>query len=418
MTQDDLALDKLRCPNCGELIPVSETISHQIAERTHEQLRKATQEQQRVFTAKENELADREAALDRVVDERVATRQSQLASEAEAKALAAVSVELEDLRRQAFEKDRKLAESQQVELELRRHARALEERERTVELEIARRIDHESQKIREEAARVITEEHHLRDAEKDKKLQDAIKANEELSRKLQQGSQQTQGEVLELQLEALIKSAFPWDAVEPVPKGVAGADILQRVVNNAGHACGTIIWETKRTKTWSDAWIQKLKDDQRFVKAEVAILLTEALPKDCTHFAQIGGVWVTNPQCAIGLAIALRSQLVELEMTRLAAVGKNEKMEVLYRYLSGLEFRQRVEAIVEAFVEMQEDLQEERRISERRWSKREKQIQRVISNTSGMYGDLQGLIGTALRTIPALSSGEPDAGDGPQNPDE
>jgi hypothetical protein len=151
--------------------------------------------------------------------------------------------------------------------------------------------------------------------------------------------------------------------------------------------------------------LQKLKDDQRLVKAEVAILLTEALPKDCRNFAQISGVWVTNPECAISLAIALRSQLIQLETTKLAAVGKNEKMEVLYRYLSGTEFKRRVEAIVEAFIEMQDDLQEERRIAERRWSRREKQIQRVISNTSGMYGDFQGLIGSSLQTIPALTAG-------------
>ena len=228
--------------------------------------------------------------------------------------------------------------------------------------------------------------------------------NDELRRKLQQGSQQTQGEVLELELEELIRSAFPADQIEPVAKGRNGADVIHKVFTKSGHFCGTIVWELKRTKSWSDGWIAKLKDDQRLTKAEIAILVSEALPKDCQHFAQISGVWVASPQCAISLAVALRKQLTEIAMTKLAAVGKNEKMEVLYQYLSGIEFKQRVEAIVEAFIEMQEDLQEERRVVEKRWAKREKQIQRVVLNTSGMHGDLQGLIGSSLQEIPALTA--------------
>jgi hypothetical protein len=406
MTKDGLGLDKLKCPNCGEMIPVSEAISHQIVERTREQLKKEGLAQQQAINAKERELLDREEALDRTVQDRVKAQQAQIELQARATAKAAISVELDDLRRQAAEKDHQLAKAQQAELELRARTRALEEKERTVELEIARRLDQESSKVRDETARRLSEEYRLKDAEKDKKLQDAIKANEELRRRLQQGSQQTQGEVLELELETLIKNTFPLDHVEPVPKGAIGADLIQRVIDKAGHPCGSIVWEAKRTKAWNDGWIQKLKDDQRLVKAELAMLLTEVLPKDCGNFGQLSGVWVTNPQCAMSLAIALRSQLIEIERTKLAAVGKNEKMEVLYRYLSGSEFKQRVEAVVEAFIEMQEDLQEERRIFERRWSKREKQIQRVISNASGMYGDFQGLIGASLQSIPALSPRE------------
>lgn len=406
MTKVGLGLDKLKCPNCGEMIPVSEAISHQIVERTREQLKKEGLAQQQAINAKERELLDREEALDRTVQDRVKAQQAEIELLARATAKAAISVELDDLRRQAAEKDHQLAKAQQAELEVRARTRALEEKERTVELEIARRLDQEASKVRDETARRLSEEYRLKDAEKDKKLQDAIKANEELRRRLQQGSQQTQGEVLELELETLIKNTFPLDHVELVPKGAIGADLIQRVIDKVGHPCGSIVWEAKRTKAWNDGWIQKLKDDQRLVKAELAILLTEVLPKDCGNFGQVSGVWVTNPQCAMSLAIALRSQLIEIERTKLAAVGKNEKMEVLYRYLSGSEFKQRVEAVVEAFIEMQEDLQEERRIFERRWSKREKQIQRVISNTSGMYGDFQGLIGASLQSIPALSPRE------------
>jgi len=308
------------------------------------------------------------------------------------------------------EKDNLLNAAQASELELRQQKRALEEREKTLTLEVARRLEEEVGKIEEAAAKRLEEEHRLRDAEKDRKLQDAQRINDELRRKLQQGSQQTQGEVLELELETLLRSTFPSDHIEPVPKGLRGADVVQKVLSASGHHCGTIVWEAKRTKAWSDGWVQKLKDDQRSLRAELAVIVSEALPRDCQQFNHFQGVWVTNPQCALALATALRFQLKEVATSKLAAVGKNEKMEVLYAYLSGAEFRQRVETIVESFNEMQKDLQEERRAAERRWAKREKLLQKVIGSTSGMYGDLQGLIGSSMQTIPALSESD-DAGE-------
>jgi hypothetical protein len=402
---DDIPLDDVKCPNCGELIPISQTIYHQIADRVRDQLKAETLEQRKALTLREKELRERESAIEQTVAEQLTLAKAQLQNEADKKARDAVAVEIADLRQQATEKHQQLETARHAELELRRQKRELEDREKALELETARRIDAERQKIRDETARRLQEEHWLRDAEKDKKLGDVLKANEELRRRLEQGSQQTQGEVLELEFEVLLRTAFPIDVIEPVPKGVGGADVVQKVINKGGQHCGTILWELKRTKAWSDAWIPKLRDDQRLVKADLAIIVSEALPKECTNFKQINGVWVSNPQCAINLAIALRLQLEQVAMTRLGAIGKNEKMEVIYQYLSGAEFRQRVEAIVETFIDLQDDLLEERRVAERRWSKREKQIQKVISNTSGMYGDLQALIGSSLQNIPALTDG-------------
>ena len=165
-----------------------------------------------------------------------------------------------------------------------------------------------------------------------------------------------------------------FDALLAVKAGGIGDDILASAKNLSGDLAGSIIWESKRTKAWSDGWIQKIKDDQRQAKADIAIMVSDALPKDCTHFKQVGGIWVTHPRCAIHLASALRLLLLEVASAKRAAVGKNEKMEILYAYLSGIEFRQKVDAIVEAFVTMQDDLQEERRSTERRWAKREKTI--------------------------------------------
>jgi len=402
------SLDKIKCPNCGEAIPVSEAIYHQIEELTREQFKGEVLEQQKALTAKEKELQQREQSIESAVAARVQESQIAIKMEAEKKAREAVTVELTGLKEQAEEKDTLLRKSQEAQLELMKKTRELEEREKTLALDTQQKIEQERKAIEEQTEKRVQEQYHLKDAEKDKKLRDALIANDELRRKLEQGSQQTQGEVLELELENLIKASFPTDSVEPVPKGIAGADLIQRVVHRNGHSCGTILWELKRTKAWSDGWITKFKDDQRAVKADMAILVSEALPKNCKNFMELNGVWVTSPECALSLAAALRQALVELSMIKLASVGKNEKMEVLYQYLSGPEFKQRVEAIVESFVEMQSDLQQERRATERAWAKREKQLQRVITNTSGMYGDFQGLIGSSLQAIPALKSSEKD----------
>jgi hypothetical protein len=402
MPSREPVLESIKCPSCGESIPISETIYHQVAEKAERDLKAKSQQQERALAARKQQLETREAAFDQQVRAQVEAATADLKAEADRQARQSVALEVEDLRRQSAEKDEKLRAAERAELEVRKQKRDIEERERRLELETARKVDAERRKIEEQAVRHVEEQHRLTDAEKDKKLQDALAVNEELRRKLQQGSQQTQGEVLELELEELLRATFPFDHIEPVPKGVNGADLVHRVHNKNGHCCGTIVWESKRTKGWSDGWLQKLKDDLRAVKGDIAVIVSEALPKDIDNFGQMKGVWITGRSCALSLAAALRCQLIEVSTTRAAAICKNEKMEVLYDYLSGSEFKQRVEAIVESFVEMQDDLQEERRVAERRWSKREKQIQRVITNTSGMYGDLQGLIGSSLHDIPVL----------------
>jgi hypothetical protein len=171
---------------------------------------------------------------------------------------------------------------------------------------------------------------------------------------------------------------------------------------------GTILWETKRTKNWSDSWIQKLKDDQRAAKADVAVLVSIVMPKGVNHIGNIDGVWIADFETFAGLATVLRTSIIQVAQTKITASGRGQKMELVYDYLSGQEFRHRVEAIVEPFVAMREDLDAERRSMEKVWSKREKQIQRVVKNMSGMYGDLQGIVGANLPELKILQlpSGE------------
>lgn len=319
--------------------------------------------------------------------------------------------EIKLLSEQLENNKKQLDQTRAVELELRKEKINLENDKRAFELEKQRQLDAERNKIREDAQKKAEEDMRLKILEKEKQLQDAMKTNMELQRQLQQGSQQTQGEVLELQLEELLRGWFVYDTIEPVPKGINGADVMQQIFNNAGQRCGSIAWESKHTKAWSEPWIAKLKEDQRKVNADIAVLVTEVLPKDIRNFAYRDGVWITDQNSIFGLVTALRMQLIQATTIRLANVGKNEKMEVLYRYLSGTEFRHKIEAIVEAFVEMKQDLDKEKRAVIKNWAKREKQIEQVVENTAGMYGGLQGLLGTAIQPIAALEAGPDLIGD-------
>src|SRR5208337_649943 len=183
------------------------------------------------------------------------------------------------------------------------------------------------------------------------------------------------------------------DTIMPVPKGEFGGDALQQVATPFGQECGKILWESKRTRNWSDGWLQKLRDDQRTAKADAAILVSQALPKSVDVFGQIDGVWIASPKCAVAVAVAIRHALIEVAMARKSSEGQQTKMEAMYLYLTGPRFRHRVEAIVEKFSDMQADLEKERRAMQKAWAKREQQIQGIIQATSGMWGDMQGIAG-------------------------
>jgi hypothetical protein len=299
-----------------------------------------------------------------------------------------------------------------MEMEMRKRQRDLEEKERNLRLEVERTLDAERKSIWEQAQQKLSEEHHLRELEKDRQLSDMRKQIEDLKRKAEMTSQQSQGEVQEVELEAILMQQFRHDTIEPVAKGVRGADVIQIVHDERARECGRIIWESKRTKAWSDGWIQKLKDDQRSARAEIAVIVSAVLPKEAGRFGLYDGVWVTEFASAVGLAAALRVHLIQLSYARNAAAGKNEKMELMYQYLSGPEFSSRVEGIVEAFKSMKEDLESEKRAMEKIWAKRDAQIVRVLKNTSGMYGELQGMIGAALPEVSSLElpSGSEEAG--------
>lgn len=415
-----MADQTISCPYCNRDIPLTETLSHQMRESVRKEYEARENEREAELKRREEELGKKrreieeaKKAVEETLARRLSVERARLESEAAKKAKEGVEAELKGLREQAVERDRLLTEARNFEVELRREKQRLEDDKKRLELDVARRLDAERERIKQQTLEMFTEEHRLKDSEKEKLINDLKKNIEEMKRKSEQGSMQTQGEVLEEDIEELLKARFPVDVIEPVPKGIRGADILQRVYTRSGQLCGTIVWELKRTKAWSDDWISKLKDDQREIRAEVAVLVSEALPREVASFRLVDGVWVTSIPLAVSLAEALRVGLMDVAKSRSSAVGKNEKMETMYNYLCGPEFRQKIEAIVEAFRAMKEDLDREKKFFIKSWAKREKQIDRVVLNTVKMYGDMQGIIGASLPELASLelTPGDEDEGE-------
>ena len=412
---------KIKCPKCGELISIDDVLTQQIGEK----IRTEIEVEQKT---KETKIADQEKTLEeqiikfeeakknaqveitKRVAEKLATDRITLWKQAQTEAGKEKEAEKKMLKEQIAEKDIKLQKANDNELVLRKEKMKLEEDKKNFEIEKQRQLDKERSKIIEDASKKATEGQKYIIAQLEKKLTDAGKTNEEMKRKLEQGSQQSQGEVLELELERLLKDNFPEDEIVPVPKGKKGADVIQKISDRSGHLCGQIVWESKKTKAWSEGWIQKLKDDQRVVKADLAVIISNVLPTDVVTFAFRDGVWICDIKLAIALATALRMNLESINRERTMSVGKNEKMEILYTYLTGVEFKQRVEAIVEAFSNMDEGLKKEKMAFEKIWAEREKQIKKVMANTVGMYGDLSGLVTLPQIKTLELSDGETKEG--------
>jgi hypothetical protein len=406
----------LHCPNCNHQIHLTESLAAPLIEETRrrfqEQLANKDAEVARRTDAlrqEREELAKQREQIGDQVARRLAAERSQLvateankAREAAAAELQAKDAEAAELRRTLEVNNAKLAEAQQAQAELIRRQRALEEEKRELDLTIEKRVQGSLADIRTKARQEADEAARLRVLERDQTIESMARTIEELKRKADQGSQQSQGEALELELEELLRGRFPTDVIEPVGKGELGADVVQQVNSSIGQSAGIILWESKRTKAWSDGWLSKLRDDQRRCGADIALIISHALPKHIEHFDLVDGVWVAHPRCALPVAVALRQTLIEVSSMRLVQQGQQTKMEQVYHYLTGTKFRQRVEAVIEKFNDMRDDLDKERKFMVRQWAKRETQILAVVESTVGMVGDLQAIAGKAMPEIPSL----------------
>lgn len=356
-------MNKIKCPNCGQLVEITEALKGEIRQESQVELEKEL----RVKISEENK------------------------------------TEILDLKKTLEEKDKKVEEMREHELELREEKRKLEEREKELALEVGRKIDEERKKIEETVFKQAAEEHHLKDLEKDKTITDLNNALKDLQRKAQQGSQQTQGEILELDLEETLRSAFPTDEIEPVGKGVEGADIRQIVKSPKGFACGVILWESKRTKAWQDKWLVKLKDDLRKEKANIPVIVSLAFPKDIkTEIGLKEGVWIGSYELFLPLAMLLRKNLLDVGYQKAVSVDRSKKSAILYEFVTGHEFIQQVEALVEVFREMKGQVDNERAAFEKSWKVREGQIKRLMLSTVNIYGGIQGLVGSSMPGIKGL----------------
>ncbi len=407
----------ITCPNCSTQVKVTESLAAPLLQATRQEYEQKIAQQELIVAQREASIKEQQKALleaQKAIDDQIAEkvkleRQSIIVEEAQKAKLAAAS-ELEsknkivtELQELIDKKNAKLEEAQKVQADLLRKQRELDDEKRELDLTIEKRVQSSVNEVREKAKREAEEGLKLKLAEKEEQMASMQRKIEELKQKAEQGSQQLQGEVLELILEEMLRTKFPFDAIESVGKGEFGGDCLQRVNGTMGQGCGSILWELKRTKHWSDGWLSKLRDDQRTAKAEISILISYSLPKEIETFGQIDGVWIAAPQYTVPLAIALRQSLIEISNARKSQEGQQTKMELVYDYLTGPRFKHRIEAIVEKFTDMQLDLDREKKSMTRQWAKRQTQIEGVIESTVGMYGDLQGIAGRAIQEIEGLS---------------
>lgn len=404
------------CPNCSTEIKVTESLAAPLIKATRQEYEIKIAEKEADVSKREEELrnqkkvvADAQKAIDEQVTKKLNTERKLIAEEEAKKAKSAAASDLElkakeltELQDVLEERNKKLEEAQKAQAELIRKQRELDDAKRELDLTVEKRVQESITEVREKAKKEAEDSLKLKVLEKEEQISSMQKKIEELKRKAEQGSQQLQGEVMELELEDTLRSKFPFDTIEPVAKGEFGGDVVQRVVSSMGLSCGAILWESKRTKNWSDSWLSKLRGDQRTAKAEISVLITQTLPKGIESFSHVDGVWVTAPKYAFPLVISLRQTLIEVANSKQSQEGQQTKMELVYDYLTGPRFRHRVEAIVEKFSDMQADLDREKKSMTRLWAKRDAQIQGVIESTVGMYGDLQGIAGRALQEIEGL----------------
>jgi hypothetical protein len=390
----------IKCKKCGNIIKLTDAVAAPLLESAKAQF--------------DRDLANARTQIEQdamhVATQRVELALAATKANANAAALKAAN-EASVLRLSLAEQERKLAEAQREQARLLAKEHELDEARREMELTIARQVQAASASIRDQARATAESEIGLKVAEREEQIAAMGRQIDDLKRRAEQGSQQMQGEAQEIVLEQMLKARFPMDLVEPIAKGVFGGDVIQRVLGPSGQPCGSILFESKRTKTWTAGWLPKLREDQRAAKAEIALLVTQVMPKSddgqtVVAFDLIEGIWVCEWRCAIAVAVALRQSLIEVAGARAAGVGQKSKSELVYAYLTGNAFKMRIGAVVEKFSMMADDLAAERKAITRMWAKREGQIQGALDAAVGLHGDLSAIAGKQMPEVEGLGMKE------------
>ena len=382
---------EIKCPSCGQHFALGEAEAEEYKKELQQKMTAYVRQKDEEFKRKTDEL-DKQ----RTVIEAAALK----------KATDEMSVQLKAMEDETRQKTLQLQELQRKEIEFLREKNELEQRTRNLDIEIEKRLLEDRKKIETETIQREAQLFDMRMKEKELQLESMKRTIEELKRKSEQGLTQQQGEAQEILLEELLGEYFPFDSINEVGKGVEGADCIQVVRTMSGKECGKIIYESKRTKGWNNNWIEKLKNDMRATQADLAILVTQTFPKDMECFGEKDGVWICSFKEVLGLSSALRNAIIRISEAKRSEENKGEKMQMLYNYLTGIEFRQHVEAILEGFLSMKHSITKERLQMEKMWKEREKQLDKVLLNTSGLFGSIKGIAGASIQDIPLLETAQ------------
>lgn len=387
------------CPNCGHQFDAGLAMQKHL----EIELKKNLEAQEKANVLKMEELKRQLAEEKRVFEQEEKKKMWAIAqSEAQKRAEAQNAAQLQALKEDNEAKHKQILLSQQKELELLKKEQELKNQQDMLKIQLEKQLIERSKEIEETAKKKKDEEFELVKKEYEKKLETQMNLVNEMKRKAEQGSMQLQGEVQELEIESLLERTFPFDKVEEIKKGQRGADAILTVVNSLGQDCGKIIFESKRTQNFGGDWIEKLKDDQRSAGAEIAVLVTQVMPKDMDRFGEKEGVWICGFHEVKSLVFVLREILIRTQTARSANENKADKMSILYNFLTSNQFRQQIEAIVEGFSNLKVELDKEKRAMQRIWKEREMQIEKVITNTIDMYGSIKGIAGNAIAPIQTL----------------
>lgn len=405
----------ITCPNCNTKIDLDklgeEKYKHMLAQQ--EEKLKVQQEKQKAEFEKEME--------EKTVEMRKKAQEfAEKKAEEERKK---VELEMKDMQERLQKSELEQQESKKKELEMIRKQRELEDKEKNFELEMEKKMVEEKKKLEEKIAIQLRENSQKQWDEKMEKIQEEFRKKEleyqkqqdqlkksldDAKRKAEQWSQQIQGDIQEDDLKQALSIAFPIDDIVDVPTGIKGADLIHSVKNNLWQECGTLIWESKNTKSWTDAWIPKLKDDKLKISGNIAILVSTILPKGIKNFGFVDEVMVCLPEYAVAVSTLLRDKLLSIAKVEKSLEGKDMKMEMLYKYLSSDEFGSKVNTMIDIFQKLKYDIDVERRAMEKIWKRREKELERASLATSMMYGELEGIMGQSLPGAEklALDSGD------------
>ena len=412
----------IKCPNCGTEINVNDVIYHQLEEQLkgkfnadlaneREKMKELSASIEEAKKAVEEEKGKIKEAITEGLKERLKEEKKKLSDDMRKQFDEESAEQMTSLREELDRKSGQLKEFNKAKIEIERLKREKDEAESEIQAKLEAQF---SEQLRQEKAKVQKSEEErvgLKIAEKEHLITELKNQLQDAQRKAEQGSMQLQGEIQELAIEQWLTEQFPLDTIEEVKKGAFGADCLQ-VVNTRSHQnCGTIYYESKRTKSFQPAWIEKFKADIREKGANMGVLITEALPSDMERMGLKDGIWVCTLDEFKGLSFVFRETIIKISNAVATQENKGDKMHMLYDFLTSNEFRLQIEAIVEGFTQMQTDLESEKRSMQGIWKKREKQIQKVLLNTTHMYSSIKGIAGSAIQPVSQLELPEVEEDD-------